>query len=210
MKILLFLILVFFSGCTSTENSLHKTITRSVDRAKIIVRQDRFELIRDRFQFFGNNLLPYKEKQYELLSVRGDSALVVLDWEEREVEPLPFSHAIVLSKDPFTKIIGYDRDHPVENGIKGALFGGLALGVAAVGLGYIPFLDISATSSTYTHSTYYLIIAVSTFAGVAIGGIAGATAYRKELSLSFSEDRKFLRSISLYPDKEPDAMQYIK
>src|SRR5438094_942957 len=76
---LLFFASVLVSGCTSAALENHSNSYRQ-SHVRIMDQDSR-------------------QNEYYILSVRGDSTLVVLDWNEAGIEPIPFSHAIVLTKD---------------------------------------------------------------------------------------------------------------
>lgn len=136
------------------------------------------------------------EKEYGLLSVRGDSAVVVLDWAESKVRPLPYSHAEVIRKDNIANII---REGKTFSKTLIGLVAGLVVGSVLA----IPYHgDFGAVAP--------FIFTVPS--GILLGIIADQVLPdpTMDISLSSAKDREFLRSISAYPDKEPDEMQYIK
>lgn len=143
------------------------------------------------------------EKDYGLLSVRGDSAIVVLDWKESKISPLPFSHAEVIKKNLISRILRDGKGGgPAWLGI---LVGSLGSGLLFTG----GFVLIYGSHSDAFGALFML--AGSIVGGGIVGGIIGnALPPSKELLLTSAQDRDFLRSISAYPDKEPDEMQYIK
>src|SRR5882757_1960254 len=55
------------------------------------------------YNYQSSKITVYKiyddEKDYSLLSVRGDTAITVLDWKERDSKPFPYSHVQVLRID---------------------------------------------------------------------------------------------------------------
>ena len=154
------------------------------------------------------------EKDYGLLSVRGDSALAVLDWSESQVTPIPFSHAELIKKDSIRAIIrdGHESTGDYAYGtLIGAAVGAGLLGItlnSLSGSGLFSPQDISTAARL-------LIIGGGAFVGFIIGAIVYSSNSdsehpAKSLLLSSEKDREFLRSISLYPDKEPEEMKYIK
>ena len=56
------------------------------------------------FDILNENEKNRNRKDYELLTVRGDTALVVLDWAEAGVQPFPFSHATVVHTNTIAEI----------------------------------------------------------------------------------------------------------
>src|SRR5579864_6905903 len=140
-------------------------------------------------------------KEYELLSVRGDSAIVVLDWKERNSDPLPFSHAEVLKKDSIAFIYRENR------GTSQTLVGtGVGLGIGVLmSISILTSPDYSAFSGVLTLA----VITVTTLVGLIVGVVFDGFSYM-DLSLASAKDRGFLHSISRYPDKEPPEMLYLK
>jgi hypothetical protein len=151
------------------------------------------------------------EQDYGLLSVRGDSAVVVLDWAESKADPMPFAHAELIKKNSIIKIIRDGRGPATKNILSGAGAGAIVGGL------FSPLLFRPTVMSGYYYSAtelieyYALTIAIGSFAGALIGSVFGAAMPSpKELYLNSESDRIFLHSISAFPDKEPDEMQYIK
>jgi hypothetical protein len=121
------------------------------------------------------------EKEYGLLSVRGDTAIVVLDWAEAKVTPLPFSDAEVIGKDSIAKI--------VRDGIGGGSNTGLGiLCGAALGTGIgvllspspppqpknIPDAIIAPLNDLGYQFSKVLIIGGMIILGSVIGGVIGS------------------------------------
>lgn len=154
------------------------------------------------------------ESDYGLLSVRGDSAIAVLDWAESRVTPIPFSHIELIKRDSIALITRSGQGGGGKNTGIGAAYGA---GFGAIG-GLIFDLWISSalqgittTNSSSNALSYVLFIGIGAGAGALIGAFIGnAKPPSKKLLLTSDSDRAFLRSISLYPDKEPDEMRYIK
>ncbi len=153
------------------------------------------------------------EKEYGLLSVRGDSAIVVLDWAEAHVNPLPYSHAEVIRKDSISNILRLAHGsggNTIIGMVGGALLGGLIASQFTIpltpGLGQIAGLE------------NILIVLGGIGGGFFIGSIIGnliphykdAVFNKNDSPVNHGWDTEFLRSISAYPDKEPDIMQFIK
>jgi len=132
-------------------------------------------------------------KDYGLLSVRGDTAIVVLDWNEADVSPVPFSHAEVIKTTSGLEIMrsGHGGGGPV---LVGALVGGLAGGIIG---------SVLAPGDPRNGGGVILCAVIGAM-------IANFFPPSKELHGTSKEDVKLLRSISLYPDTEPDEMKYIK
>ena len=66
-------------------------------------------------------------KKYAILSVRGDSTIAVLDWEEVNVSPTPYSHVQVFKKDSIIRILREGKGggiHSTIGGLAGAIAGG--------------------------------------------------------------------------------------
>ena len=149
------------------------------------------------------------EKEYGLLSVRGDSAVVVLDWAEAKVKPLPYSHAEVIRKKNIANIIREGKG-AVPKTVMGAAVG---LGIGAI-LYTNMINSIKPDDWLIAISKWDAILAFSSaLVGGALIGLILDLALNSptiDLSLSSAKDREFLRSISAYPDKEPEEMQYIK
>ncbi len=143
------------------------------------------------------------EKEYGLLSVRGDSAIVVLDWSESKIHPLPFSHAEVIKNNVISRIL---RDG------KGGGPAGLGIVVGALGSGLLfsggGILIYGSHSDAF--GVLFMLAGAIVGGGIAGGIIGNALPPSKELLLISAQDRDFLRSISAYPDKEPEEMRYIK
>jgi hypothetical protein len=159
------------------------------------------------------------EKEYGLLSVRGDSAIVVIDWEERSVKPFPFSHAETLKKDLIQQILrkpkGIQTKYTYLTAIAGAVVGGVIASVSQEHLAHSnsPVIDtlvnpIIRTANVFTWAAYILIgTAIGAVPGLILDGFATPN---MSLSLSNDQDQEFLRAISAYPAKEPNEMKYIK
>jgi len=150
------------------------------------------------------------KKDYVLLSVRGDSVITVLDWAEADVRPISYSHAEILSHEVIKNIIREGMGGGINSTI-GAIACGAAAGVLTVAL-YPPVFHGSDILFFYLPEFLHIVVIA---AGVSLGAIAGAAigdAFPPniDLLLSSARDREFLRRISLYPEKEPDEMQYIK
>jgi hypothetical protein len=153
--------------------------------------------------------LYHEDHDYELLSVRGDSAIVVLDWSERDSKPIPFSHAEVIVKDSLLWIArdGKGQGPPT---LKGTAIGtgiGLLLGAIfgySSGSSYAGFGPGSAPSQSIG------VLFFCTGVGAALGAFFSTFPDKKELFLSSGEHVELLRKISRYPDIEPDEMKYIK
>ena len=148
------------------------------------------------------------KKDYGLLSVRGDSAVVVLDWSESKVTPLPFSHAEIIKKDSISKIVREGK------GAGEAMTTGARVGFIA---GAIITLYFTATHPSSSANAFDYLFgpvfggALFSLPGALVGAIAASISPpTKSFLLISNEDREFLRSIALYPDKEPDEMKYIK
>jgi hypothetical protein len=173
--LLFFLPAVFLSGCSTSYN---------YPSGKITI----YKIYED-------------EKDYALLSVRGDSAIVVLDWSEHDVKPIPFSHAQVMKNDSIAWI-ARDGKGSGDPTIAGILIG--------TGIGFIlAVLD----NGTYLGSGPQGNIFGLEFIGLCTvlgAGISTQFPPSKEMTLSSQKNREFLRQISAYPDKEPDEMHYIK
>ena len=142
-------------------------------------------------------------KEYELLSVRGDTAIIVLDWAENNIKPISFSHAEAIKND---SIVNVFRN---SEGVSKALVGagvGLGAGIieAIILLHAKPDFIIDSRGAEA-----FAAIIFSTLGGTLIGLIVDGWT-TMDLSLTSTKDREFLRSISLYPDKEPEEMKYIK
>ena len=154
---------------------------------------------------------------YGLLSVRGDSAIVVLDWMERNVSPTPFSHAEVIKKAPFYPLIyRAGEGGGVVNTSVGFLGGGALGGIIGLLLTPPPqhtnnaLVALAEVANTSIFAYIFIGCLVGAIAGVLIVNAFPLFSPSKYLSLRFAKDRAFLRSIAAYPDKEPDEMQYIK
>ena len=177
--LLFFLSCLFLSGCSTNYNYPSKNITV--------------------YKTNGVN------KEYGLLSVRGDSAIVVLDWTESKIKPLPFSHAEVIKKDSITNIIRNGKGISKAGiGAATGLITGIVLGITILN-SEPKFIDLRGVDAALT-------VLITTLGGAIGGWILDITVPSPtiDLSLTSSKDREFLRSISAYPDKEPDEMQYIK
>lgn len=158
------------------------------------------------------------KKEYALISVRGDSALAVLDWSEAQVIPIPFSHIEVLKKDSIRLVVRDGVGGGANIGL--GIIGGVAIGT---GIGIllspnpppqpntIPTLLVYPLTDFSYQLAKVIVIGGSIILAAVLGGVIG-NAFPPDMEMSFrsAKDREFLRSISLYPDKEPDKMQYIK
>ena len=166
------------------------------------------------------------EKEYGLLSVRGDSAIVVIDWAESHVTPLPYSHSLVLRKDSISNILRLAHgggDNANIGMLAGALLGGIIASQFTKPVTN-DFLDFSRVQNFFT-------VLGGICGGCIIGNLIGDliphykdAAFNKNVSpyskdevsnkndspLNHGWDTEFLRSISLYPNIEPEQMQYIK
>ena len=150
------------------------------------------------------------KKEYSLFSVRGDSAIAVLDWAEAKVKPIPFSHVELIKRDSIIKIERDGHGGWIRSTLLGAL-AGLTIGeLIAVG----PFVFLGLPIPTGNPSSAHSInktIDIGIISGTVIGsGISIIFPPTKELLLTSDSDRFFLLSISLYPDKEPEEMRYVK
>lgn len=126
------------------------------------------------------------QSDYALLSVRSDTALVVMDWKEWKADmSILVSLAQVIGQDSISKILRpYKGDITLGlDDVYNSLGQDLVAAAIAVTVG-IPLV------------TWYFIY--------------NGNPPLKQLLLSSEADREFLRSIALYPNKEPDEMQYIK
>ncbi len=155
------------------------------------------------------------ESDYGLLSVRGDSAITVLDWAEASITPIPFSHVELIKRDSIARITRSGHGGGGENTGIGAEYGaaGGAIGGLIFGLWFEQTFQGFGLSTNRSSALpfYSVMIVIGAGAGALIGAFIGnAIPPSKELLLTSDSDRVFLRSISLYPDKEPDEMQYIK
>jgi len=142
------------------------------------------------------------DKYYSLLSVRGDTAISVLDWEESDTRPVPFSHALVLQKDSIRFI---ER----ESATSDQKTIGMLIGSAA-GLG----LALASSAASYQGSGGFHLSS-DVFSDILLGGsagyfIGGFVKPVQHLSLASHDDRELLRSIAYYPHKEPQELQSIK
>jgi len=145
------------------------------------------------------------KKDYALLSVRGDSAIVVLDWAEAKVTPIPFSHAEVIKRDSIEMI-----SRSGHSGIGNVLAGGM--------IGVLSGSIITGLLLPKRPSGDFIFMPEKDFdvmtIGIVSGAVIGATLFyflppSKILLLDSAEDREFLRRVSLYPEKEPEEMQYV-
>ncbi len=148
------------------------------------------------------------EKDYSLLSVRGDSAIVVLDWSEHDVKPIPFSHAQVMRNDSIAWIgregKGGFNSPSSEAILLGAGFGALTTGV---------LLPNRIFDSIFGSDD--IVRGLKIIIGIGIGAVVGAlisiaSPSDLEITLGSQKSWEILHSISAYPDKEPPEMQYIK
>ncbi|MFI5263520.1 MAG: hypothetical protein ACHQM6_03290 [Candidatus Kapaibacterium sp.] len=149
-------------------------------------------------------------RDYALLSVRGDSAIVVLDWAEAHVYPLPFSHAEILQEEAIKNIVREGKGGGINSTV-----GGLACAAAGGITAYTLFPFTANIYDVYLFFIPELVHVMAIAAGVSIGAFIGSSigdAFPPNiyLTLSSAQDRNFLHSIALYPDKEPEIMDYIK
>ena len=137
-------------------------------------------------------------RDYGLLSVRGDSAIVVLDWQESEVRPIPLSHAELITKKAIVNISRAGDRGGVANSVAGTLVGALAGGIVALPFSQARYIGPMATG---------MGILSGSLIGLALGSAHPAT---RDLSLEVEDDRSLLRSISLYPEQEPAELRSLK
>jgi hypothetical protein len=144
--------------------------------------------------------------EYAVLSVRGDTAIVVIDPEEiKHPDEISYSRAVVVNKNSHRKIVEHIKGgKPATIG----LISGLVIGTMAAFAvhearpkydGWDPF------------STNYLEYAILPLLFGGVGNwIGNSVTSEVELSLSSSDDRKKLKSFSLFPFGEPAIMQYLR
>jgi len=143
-----------------------------------------------------------EEKEYELLGVRGDSAIVVLDWQEQAVKPIPFSHAKLLKTDSILLVTREGK------GTRPPTLAGIAIG-AGVGFLFAVIAgnqEFGGPGAAGTRAGFG-IIGASTLLGA---GISTLFPPDKKMFLNSKTDWQFLKSIAAYPDHEPEEMNYIK
>jgi hypothetical protein len=150
--LLFFFIAVFLGSCTSPGNYVTK-YTISVFTKDSIV------------------------KKYDLLSVRGDSAILVSFYDASDS-----LHLKLIKKDSISRITRK------KEGVSG---------------------DYSGIFDHF-HGLDIILIPLILPVALLIDAIATREGSPIEISLDSAKDCEFLRSIALYPDKEPDEMQYIK
>lgn len=175
--------LIFFSGCSG---AIHRY---SSDRVTIQTRS-----------------LPSTE--YRLLSVRADTAFVVTEPEEAIYDDhISYSHAFIIAKDSIILIESKGHGGFVREGI--GVLGGMAIGMGIAMLQNTP--EGNKSSGWFSGTPNGNRLAYGIYGGSLVGGLIGMMLPAPvDHKLSNSEEIKYLRSISLYPDKEPDEMQYIK
>ncbi|MFI5263519.1 MAG: hypothetical protein ACHQM6_03285 [Candidatus Kapaibacterium sp.] len=140
-------------------------------------------------------------KEFELLSLRSDSAIVVLDWIESKVVPKPLSHAEVIHRDSIGNITRSSQGNSkVLIGAGIGLVSGVALDLLLPGIAPGFFTVFRGRGGA---------VVVLTLTG-ALVGLMFESSMTMDLSLVSAKDREFLRTIALYPEKEPEEMQYIK
>lgn len=153
------------------------------------------------------------EKEYSLLSVRGDSAVTVLDWQEENVYPIPFSHITILKNDSIVQILRKGKGGGIRStigGISGAIAGG------AVASAFMPFTVPGVSFFRLVYYPIFFLIDLAVLGSGAVLGVYAGSAIgdvfppSKELDPRSTNDREFLRSISAYPDKEPDEMKNVR
>lgn len=163
------------------------------------------------YNYSAKDISVYKtdgsHKTYDLLSVRGDTAIVVLPMWESDLKPISFSHAEVIRQDSILRIVrnGYSIGTTTLVGaVGGAVIGAIWGGIRTAGFD---------NSTEYINSLQFTLILSALGAiggllpGVLVGGLFPS---KRELFILSPLDREFLRGISLYPDKEPEIMQYVK
>ena len=155
------------------------------------------------------------KKEFALLSVRGDSAIVVLDWLESKESPLPLSHAELIRSDSIASIL-HEEYGSKESVTIGTLGGSIAGGLIASEFLPQPKKYSGADIFFPVHPfedvvTDLLIILAGITVGAVLGGIVGNEfSNSNELFLYRTSDQSLLRSIALYPGNEPEIMKYIR
>ena len=126
------------------------------------------------------------QSDYALLSVRSDTALVVMDWKEWKAD--------LIIPELLAQVIGQDSISKILRPYKGEVTLGLNDVYNSLGQ------DLLAAAIAIT---------------VGIPLVTWALIYNgnpplKELHLSSEDDRVFLRSIAIYPIEEPPEMPFMK
>ncbi len=146
--------------------------------------------------------------EYALLSLRGDTALVVVEPENSVYEEqISYSHAIVIKKNSIRKIIGKGRGGYAREFL--GSFGGSGIGLLFALAQNTP--GGFEPDGWFSGSPNGRRIAGGILLGCIVGGIAGSLLPAPvDIDPMKPEEIQYLRSISLYPNHEPEMMQYVK
>ncbi len=151
--------------------------------------------------------------EYAVLSIRGDSAIVVIDPAEAEhPENISYTRAVLFKKDSIKRIIrkAHGGANPIIGGLTGLATGLLIAYTIRQGSPFDrskdwsgnPLVDLMIPDPVWVG---YPVL------GWAAGALIGkALSIPIDLSLSSPEDRTTLKSLALFPYGEPAVMQYIK
>ena len=138
-------------------------------------------------------------KECRLLSVRADTAFVLIEQEEPAYDDkIAYSHAFIIKRDSIISL--QCKGH--GGSINEAVF-------SLVGdcIGLVIGLQLWTLDSYNVVFKILPLVAGCSFVGSLIGSVLPAPV---DIKLSDPEEIRYLRSISTFPDKEPPEMQYIR